>query len=304
MRRRGVIALGALFAAFLVPACGKPVTYSIGPADIPQTLDFQPAWDPADSVIAYTHLTQIISELALGPQQIWLLDLRTGAKRFFASGEDPSWSPDGRALAFVNASGAICVQALDSASPSMATDIGPCLDPSWSPTQAVLTFDTRYNDPTGARAIWTIRTDGTGLTDISTHGTGEWIEPRWSPDGDDIIHCRYLAATQGSELFEMRANGDSAKRLTSDSVQDEDPAISPSGGAIAWTISDPSLGGVWVMDRAGTNRRLVMRDAQTPAWSADGVWLAVSAASARNANQIRIWVVRPDGTGARQLTGL
>src|SRR5690348_9743517 len=188
---RGGIALGfLLIAAALITSCGRQVTYTSGPVLGPQTFDYQPAWDPADSVIAYTHVAQTITELQLGQYQIWLLNLRDGSVRFFASGQNPSWSPDGLEIAYEGNTGDICVQPLAAASPSMATDIGPCAHPSWSPTQPLIAFDTRHNDPTGSRVIWTIHVDGTGLTDVSTHGTGEWLEPSWSPDGAEIIHYR------------------------------------------------------------------------------------------------------------------
>jgi dipeptidyl aminopeptidase/acylaminoacyl peptidase len=87
-----------------------------------------------------------------------------------------------------------------------------------------------------------------------------------------------------------------------------DPAASPDGQWIAYTLTTPELAAnkttsdIWLVPSAGgPARRLTSHPAhdRTPAWSPDGTWIMF--ASTRSGSQ-QLWLIHPDGTGERQIT--
>ena len=298
-RPRGGIFAAVSCSLLLILAglgCGTEAPFSSDPILAPYLVDGEAAWNPVDSLLVFTYWAQTVAELQRGASQIWIYDLRADTVAFFTAGSTPTWSRDGRSIVFVN-NGNIYVQGMSSSTPFQVTSIGQCADPAYCPTSDVIAFDTNYSDPTGSRVIWTINADGTGLHDISVHGTGEWMQPRWSPGGDSLVYVRWLAGVSGSEIFKMAANGGGAIRLTNNSAEDVEPAWSTTG-LIAWT-SVPV--GVWRMTALGQQQMMILPGASMPAWSPDGRSIVVSAPSAENARFLRLWIARSDGTGAREL---
>lgn len=118
---------------------------------------------------------------------------------------------------------------------------------------------------------------------------GTWQQPQWSPDGSEIAYV--YRGVNFSDIFVMNADGSTNRRLTrsqSSSLGDNDwvfrPTWSPNGSQIAFvTDSDSYNPVVWVMNRDGTNRRLLMgvtdsfEAADALSWSPDGRRLAVTA---------------------------
>jgi Tol biopolymer transport system component len=110
----------------------------------------------------------------------------------------PSWSPDGKSIAFIchqpGKLGQICVISAEGGSPKvLASGDSSFRDPSWSPDGGRLAFGT-----TG----WPLGTDERGRIEIvdletgnisSVPGSDSIYNPHWSPDG------RYLAALSFDE---------------------------------------------------------------------------------------------------------
>jgi hypothetical protein len=291
------LAAGALL---VLAGCTRPIepVRSTPPAPPrPRTINFQPVWSPHDSLIAYVHLAQTLDERQKGDFQIWRYDLRTRSAVYVAPGSSPSWAPDSRHLIYINA-GLLCV--VDISAPGAAqplSTVEPCLSPSWSPDSQHIAFETRYGDPVRASTIWTIGADGTHLLDISVHGTGEWKQPRWSPDGRWLLHMRYVSGVVGVGLFVMKSDGSSGIRLTNDNAWDESGAWHPDGNRIAWVRSQADgRYGVWTMRLDGTDKHLILPEAADPAWSPDGLWLAVAMVGPGDSNTVSVWITRPDGT--------
>jgi Tol biopolymer transport system component len=91
------------------------------------------------------------------------------------------------------------------------------------------------------------------------------------------------------------------------------PAWSPDGRQIAFTAATGDRSSsvlrpptdVYVVSASGGPSRRVTtgRDAIDPAWSSDGRWIAYSAVRRLSGRLTSgIWIVRPDGSGARDLT--
>jgi TolB protein len=117
----------------------------------------------------------------------------------------------------------------------------------------------------------------------------------------DIFFCHQHRFDE--QVYSMSSKGNHQHRLTEFNRQQAcDPAVSPSGGRVAFTrwTDGPAHGlrsEVWIMDADGKHqRRLTERhgDSFGPAFSPDGDEIAFEHGSA-------IWVMRSDGSHAHQL---
>jgi hypothetical protein len=185
-----------------------------------------------------------IADVASGAEH----ELLSGGKPLQAT--QPTWSPDGTRIAFARVVyGAPCPGscplpadihsiALDGSGLRRLTTAGHwASDPAWSPDGdriAFVRFD--FFSPEGVtendREIYVVRADGTGLKRLTDDGEcvvgspcradDTDTAPAWSPDGRRIafvsdrgepIGPHGLPVTQ--QVWEMRADGTSARRLTS-----------------------------------------------------------------------------------------
>jgi Tol biopolymer transport system component len=119
--------------------------------------------------------------------------------------------------------------------------------------------------------------------------------PVWSPDGSRLAFSAPRA--RGSfGISVMDADGGGEKRLTSDPVVDGNPSWSPDGSRIAFASNRLGPTYVHIMGADGSNSHAVgPPNSTTPDWSPDGSLIAFAAPSG-------LAVMRPDGTGVRNLT--
>jgi len=105
--------------------------------------------------------------------------------------------------------------------------------PDWSPDGSRLMFAA---SPSGSeRGPWAIldmRADGTGRQVLVESAGYVAPHPRYSPDGERIVFVSEHAG-QG-ELYVAGADGAGARRLTHNTVQDQDPSWSPDGQRIVY----------------------------------------------------------------------
>lgn len=213
---------GWILIVIIATGCGN----SIGPDPILSiSIDEMPAWSPEGDRIAYHHFNPDPAESSY-PSGLYVLNLQTGQRTLVIEGPafNPDWSPDGQWLAFN--SGDIYRIKPDGSELQQVTETGNAFFPAWSPDGDRIAFDTNFNDPNGAKVIWLINSDGSGLKDISMHGTGEWRDPDWSPNGEQILYLRFLDNTFGEEIFLMDSTGANAIRLTHNQTNDRSPAWS------------------------------------------------------------------------------
>lgn len=270
--------------------------------DPEQTLptDSQAAWSPDGNWITYLHEDYDMTDSTY-PTGLYLIDASGASRRLLVEGSarNPAWSPDGQWIAFQ--SGAIYAVSFLGDSIRRITPFGGFF-PSWSPDGTQLVFDTPYQDPRGANAIWIINADGTNPRDISVHGTGEWRDPDWSPDGARILHMRFLGGVFGEEIFVMDTSGNNPIRLTQDNTQERTPKWSADGAKISWTKLLPGAKfECWIMDANGGNKRLLLKDGFSAAWSNTSQQLVLSKPD-NEYTKIILWTIRADGSNLRQLT--
>lgn len=126
--------------------------------------------------------------------------------------------------------------------------------------------------------------------------TALWsTNPVWSPDGSKLA----ISGPRDGGSFEILvidANGGGETRLTRDPAFDWNPTWSPDGSQIAFATDRLGPTYVHVMGADGSNPHAVGPPySATPDWSPDGSSIAFTAATG-------LAVMRPDGTGVRNLT--
>ena len=98
----------------------------------------------------------------------------------------------------------------------------------WSPDGKKIVY---YSDENGNSDIYTIKTDGTGKTQLTSDSAKDY-SPIFSPDGKKIV---YVSDKSGNEdIWVMDADGKNKVQLTTDSAKDSYPEWSPDGKKIAF----------------------------------------------------------------------
>jgi len=127
----------------------------------------------------------------------------------------PSFSPDGRRIAFESARSAerleVWLAAADGTSPAQLTR-GPGRwqgSPAWSPDGRRIAFDSQAEN--GRWDLWTIDVDG-GVPQKLTHDPADENNPRWSRDGQWIYFTSERDGPRG--IWRIPAGGGVEERLT------------------------------------------------------------------------------------------
>ena len=223
----------------------------------------------------------------------------------------PSWSPDGKKIAFTSYrnGGKIQIFGMDSdgQNPVRLTNDVWDQNPDWSPDGQTIAF-TGYKDAGGGAAwdidIYTMDPDGKNRKRL-TRIPGNSFNPSWSPDSQRIAFVN--SRPGATEIYVMNADGTRQKRLTQGDNRGNkrDPSWSPDGQSIAFVLNDLRSIQVYVMDTDGKNRRKLTDGKYdwSPAWSPDGEMIAYE--SWRGNDHIsEIHLMTADGTYLKQLSGL
>jgi Tol biopolymer transport system component len=242
-------------------------------------------WSPDGRWLAFNNDSGLyLYEPATGERQ--QLDEVSGAEqggRRFAA-----WSPDGRQLAFVSDDG-LYLNVPDTGERRQLVAgqaSGPIL---WSPDSSriafrfgprvAMTYGAYAHDPqVGQQLVHVVEVDGS----TEPKPLPPARSPSWCPDGTSIAYLSEGCITGEWNVYTVRPDGSSAKRLsdTPDSAK-EGPAWSPTGSSIAYSTLDKLM---LVDADSGEARTLAVSDALATIgaplhlhgspWSSDGQYIA------------------------------
>jgi TolB protein len=172
-----------------------------------------PAWSPDGTRIAFTRWSK-------DGWNIWVARADgSGAKRIARNANDPTWSRDGRTIAFSsNRDGA------DSNIWSMRPDgthLRKLTTSIWEDAWPAFSPDGKTIAYTNNGELWTMRADGSHKRRIhKTVAVDNW-GPAWSPDGRTIA---FVALQRGSKwVYTIGADGTGLRRV----AKGDEPAFRP-----------------------------------------------------------------------------
>lgn len=183
-----------------------------------------PAWSPDGSRIAFRVGTEqqtrsrtqidVANADGTGVKTLASLDGEPG------SVGGPTWSPDGRHIAYATFSGIYVTKADGGQVRRLVRYAGQSacydLEPAWSPEGSTIAFAIRCDG--GEGGIWVVNTDGSGLRKLigpagPLSTVQSWSYPVWSPDGTEIAFHHVARTERGGggymdEVSVMSASGD------------------------------------------------------------------------------------------------
>ena len=297
----GSIDIEGLFTAGTLPATyNKTVKASVAQGDIMRSVEATVTVEPDRMAF--------ISDRLDNQFDVYIMNVDGGDVRRLTDnvGFSPTWSPDGRRLAyyFCFVDERFCLTALinDDSSWSYLVSEDDADSPSWSPDGSKIAF-TSYRD--GNRELYVMDIDGGNATRLTDTAAVEF-DPTWSPDGTRIAFV--TRRDENPEIYVMNSDGSTQTRLTNNGAADTLPAWSPDGSQILFSSDRDGDFEIYIMDAGGTKvRQLTFNsvfDGNT-SWSQDGTQILFN--SRRDGTEdveeaSEIYVMNSDGTEVRRLT--
>ncbi len=131
-------------------------------------------------------------------------------------------------------------------------------DPSWSPDGSKLIFLGLEKDQMKG-GLYTINSDGTGITSIGPWERDHLFNPSWSPVSNKVVA---YGERENSGLFLVDLGEDWAKRVQLTAQKVEHASWSPDGKKIAYNVynEDKSFSSIWVMNADGSGKTRLTTD--------------------------------------------
>lgn len=261
----------------------------------------QIAWVPGGQEL-------LISEAdSRGVAALWILDLRSGARRRLTTPPDgggdrfPTVAPDGRTVAFarmgnMEGSDLWTAEIATGSTTRLTHDHAPIRGTSWmSPGRIV--FASRRG---GEFSLWAVDAGGGSPQSLHVPAT-----PSVRPAAG---RARLVFEQQhfDSDIIEVPVDDGAARQGRRHSISstrwDDEPRISPDGSRIAFVSERSGSRQLWVRGTDGAIRqltRLPKGDVRSIRWSPSGDAIAFAASAGGSSD---IWLVSPDGGNPERLT--
>ena len=211
---------------------------------------------------------------------------------------DPSWSPDGRRIAFVSDRDPkfphfnVYVMDADGSDPQNITNnVDGNRYPSWSSDGKRILFSARRKGHVENRfgiteEIYVMDADGGNERRLTENRNNDW-DPVWSPDGKRIAFSADRKGTFAElDIYVMDADGGNEQQLTNQRGWDADPSWSPDGKRIAFNSERDGNYEIYVMDADGGNPQNLTN---SPGGDFDPAWLNSPFAVSPAGKKFRMW---------------
>jgi len=247
-----------------------------------------------------------------GDFEIYVMDSDGSDRQTLTSNEGydsfPSWSPDGKKIAFSairyeegvgNKEEIYTMNADGTDEDKLGNDGVGGFWPKWSPDGAKIAFLTIRN---GERDLYVGNVDGTGQARL-TNDPADAFSPSWSPDGKKIAFAR------SGEIYVMDADdGSNVVNLTDNGFTDYEPSWSPKGDKIVFVSVRSGDADIFIMDADGTDQVNLLDNAGSerfpafqpmPDLPSDG---KIVFAGFRGQGNSEIYVINADGTNETKIS--
>jgi TolB protein len=210
-----------------------------------------------------------------------------------------SYGPDGSQIAYLQAPG-LHVMNQDGSNDQLLLSQG-AFGLSWSPDGSKFMWMT----PVDGRSVISVEnSDGSEVHQLLSGDLGSRYFPAWSPDGNLIAFWEDTS----NYLGVVNADGSNERHVLDAPGAHEPVSFSPDGTKLAYTQrvdmgANPPLNVTHIVNLDGTDDHAIgdtTGHSASAVWSPDGEWLTFVRSGDGAASGL--WVIRSDGSGARQLT--
>lgn len=188
----------------------------------------------------------------------------------------PSWSPDGKRLAYVSFEAGkpvVYVQTLSSGQRvPIANFKGNNSAPAWSPNGQQLAIVLSRD---GISQIYTINADGSGLRRIMRSPLID-TEPHYTPDGSSLV---FTSDRGGSpQIYKVPVSGGDGQRITFNGSYNISPALSPDANNLVYVTRRDGAFRIAIQNMGSGSEQLLTAgpDDESPSFAPNGMQILYS----------------------------